>query len=567
WTIMNSYNRINGSYASEHKEALNDILRDEWGFDGYVMTDWGACADPVKSVEAGMDLCMPGPANGNKEQIKDAVINGRLSVEILDRVVERILNIVFRYAENKTGKSYDFEAGHAQARIAAEGSAVLLKNANRALPLNNNEKVVFIGEYAKNPRYQGGGSSHIHPYRVVGALEAASDKEIVYCQGYLEAQNNKAADEKLLEEAVAAAKTADKVVIFAGLPESFESEGLDRKDIDMPQNQNALIRAVADVQPNTIVVLHNGSPVAMPWRDSVAAIMEMYLGGEAVGEATVNLLYGRCNPCGHLPETFPLRIEDTPAYPYYGVERDDVIYREGVMVGYRFYETVKREVAFPFGTGLSYSDFAYTNLTVDKSEIEDTDTVKVSVDVTNTSSISGKAVVQLYVAAPVSRVVRPVRELRGFEKVELTAGETKTVVFELNKRAFAYWNVNIHDWYVPSGRYEIQIGTSAHDIVAAAFVKIHCTAADKPFFTVNTPLGDIMAHPVGAQVFKQILDAMGNNIGTDGEEQEQSGGMLSQEAMDVSAAAMPPRALLSFVPELRIEQIQQMIDAINAAIG
>ena len=567
WTIMCSYNKINGTYASENELFMTDILRGEWDFDGYMMTDWGACDNPVDSVAAGMDLCMPGPGPDNVRRIKEAAENGTLPMDVLDRAVERVLNIVFRYSENHVKDAvYDFEAGHEAARKVETESAILLKNEDAVLPLKEGEKIVYIGEYVKAPRYQGGGSSHINPYKISSVWDEVGEKDgVSYVKGYdLKTETIDAA------AAAAAAKEADKAVIFAGLPDSYETEGLDRTHMDIPRYQNDLIAAVAAVQPNTIVVLHNGSPVSMPWIDDVKGVLELYLGGEAVGLAAADLLYGKVNPSGRLTETFPIRIEDTPTYPYYGVEKDDVKYREERLVGYRYYETVKKPVLFPFGYGLSYTTFAYDNLQLDKEAMTDAEELKVSVDVTNTGAIAGKEVVQIYVAPCRTGAVRPVRELRAFEKIALEPGETKTVTVSLSKRAFAEWNVSIHDWYVPSGVYQIQVGTSAADIVAEKAVNVTSTRMLKPKFTVNTAMGDIMAHPVGKAVLMQVMGAMmggEQSAAISGEgDVEGDGNALSQEAMMATGMAMPLRAMVSFSPDATIEQMEQLIAAINQAI-
>ena len=604
WTIMCSYNKINGIYASEQKWFLTDILRDEWGFDGYVMTDWGALADPVRSIEAGTDLGMPGPGSANVDRITSAVKDGILDETVLDRAVERILNIVFRYQENHVEDAvYDFENGHTVAKRIAEESAVLLKNRNAVLPLCDSDKVLVIGEYAKNPRYQGGGSSHINAYKVSGAWEVMGIRDNVsFVQGYVE---NGTAEEnrELLFEAVKAAKAVNKAVIFAGLPESYETEGLDRRKLDIPPEQNALISAIAAVQPNTVVVLHNGSPVTMPWIKDVAAVLEMYLGGEAVGLATAELLYGEVNPCGHLAETFPVCLEDNPTYPYYGIERHDVPYREGVLVGYRYYTRKKKDILFPFGYGLSYTSFTYSDLTLDKNSMLDTDILKVNVKVTNTGTVAGKEVVQLYVAGQMQDVVRPVRELRGFKKVTLSAGESKVVSFELSKRAFAYWNVEIHDWFVSTGVYQIQIGTDAENIVLEVPIQITGTTVIKPVFNLNSTLGELMMHPIAGNIVKKAIGSMMAPAGGCGTEDENSdmeaaddvvgqvmgavatsaGGSsdsenensdigetsnsaLTQEAMMATGMEMPLRTLISFSGDIKYEMLEQLLSVVNEAV-
>ncbi len=466
WTIMCSYNRVNGTYACENQEYLTDVLRDEWGFDGYVMTDWGALDDPVESLKAGLDLGMPGPMPDNAKRIVDAVKDGSLDEGVIDTAVERILNIVLKYVENhKKDAAYDFEAGHETARRIETESAVLLKNEDGILPLQEKENVLFIGEYAKKPRYQGGGSSHINPWKISSVWDEIGTMEHVsWTQGYTDSSRDHNG-EAYLREAVELAKKADKAVIFCGLPEIYETEGVDRKKLDMPENQNTLIRAVSEVQPNTIVVLHNGSAVTMPWIDSVKAVLELYLGGEASGLAAADLLYGKANPSGRLAETFPLRLEDTPTYPYYGVEKDDIPYREGRLVGYRYYNTVRKPVLYPFGHGLSYTTFGYADLRLDKIEMTDGDELTVTVDVTNTGKTAGKEVVQLYVQNPSLHEVRPLRELRGFRKIFLEPGETKKVEFRLRKRAFAEWNPSMHDWFVPAGCYHIEICANAQEVL------------------------------------------------------------------------------------------------------
>lgn len=526
------------------------------------MTDWGACDDPVESMKAGLDLEMPGPGTDNVRRIVDAVNAGKLEEEVLNRTVERILNIVMCYAEGRKEIAYDFEAGHEIAKKIAAECAVLLKNEDKMLPLSEQEKILIVGPYAKKPRYQGGGSSHINPYKVSGAWDILKENvNAAYVEGYSEEDPEK--NQRLLDEALLAAKEVKKVVIFAGLPDVYESEGYDRKHMGLPPVQNTLIEEICALNKNTIVVLHNGSPVEMPWIAEVKAVLEVYLGGEAVGAATADLLYGEANPSGRLAETFPLRLEDTPTYPYYGVEKKDVVYREGVMVGYRHYETMKKDVLFPFGHGLSYTEFAYSDLELDKNEMADTEALQVSVRVKNIGTMAGKEVVQLYVAAQTEEVVRPVRELRAFEKVALAPGEEKQVNFTLDKRAFAYWDVEQHDWYVPTGDYRIQMGISAAEIVLEKTVKVNSTKVLKPHFDINTPLGDMMKHPVAMGVLQQTMGAMlaGADAQDAGEES-----VLNKEAMAATAAAMPLRSLLSFSPDAKAEQLEQLVAGINMAI-
>lgn len=443
WTVMCSYNRLNGTYASEHPWLLTDVLRGEWGFEGYVMSDWGAVSDRVAGVAAGMDLEMPGSGGINDKKIVEAVRSGKLDEAVVDQAVERILEITYRYLDNaKPETPWDQEADHQlSAQIAAE-CMVLLKNEG-VLPLSKEDDIAFIGEFAKKPRFQGGGSSHINSFKITSAMDAAEGLKVSYAQGY--SVDKDEATDAMIAEAVAAAKAAKVAVVFAGLPDAYESEGYDRTHMAMPACQNKLIEAVAAANANTVVVLHNGSPVEMPWIDKVKGVLEAYLGGQAVGQAVVKILFGDVNPSGHLPETFPVKLSDNPSYLYYGGEGNEADYREGIFVGYRYYDKKDMEVLFPFGYGLSYTTFACSNLRLSASEITDQETLTATVTVTNTGTCAGKTVVQLYVGDKVSSVLRPVRELKGFEKVALAPGESKDISFVLYKRAFAYWNTELGD--------------------------------------------------------------------------------------------------------------------------
>lgn len=569
WTIMNSYNRLNGTYLCENKEILTDILRDEWGFDGYVMTDWGAMNDRVSALKAGCELEMPASSGITDAEIVAAVKDGTLAEEVLDQACERILNIVYRFEENRDKEAvFDYEKDHESARKIEEECIVLLKNEEDILPLKKETKAVFIGKYAEAPRFQGGGSSHINTFKVESAVEAVNAWEEgvkpVYVKGFDDAEDE--TDEALLKEAVEAAKNADTAVIFAGLPDSFESEGYDRKHMRMPDCQNRLIEAVSEVQPNTVVVLHNGSPVEMPWLDRVKGVVEAYLGGQAVGGAVVNVLYGKVNPSGRLAETFPLRLEDTPCYLTYGGEYDKSVYSEGVFTGYRYYASKDMKVLFPFGYGLSYTTFEYSNLVLDQKEIKESGKLTVSVDVTNTGSCAGKEVVQLYVSAKESKMKRPVRELRRFDKIALEPGETKTVSFTLDKRAFAYWSVQIHDWHVESGDYEIQIGKSAQEIILKDSVQVESETVIPKVFTINSTMGEIMADPKGKMILEQSMKALtsGGPAQAMAEGAQDESGAISNEMVAAMMEGMPLRQILSFVPGVKKEMLEQLLQALNS---
>jgi len=558
WTVMCAYNQVNGAFASDHKYLLTDILRDEWGFDGYVVSDWGATNNRVKGIKAGMDLEMPGDSKDNTNKIIAAVQNGELDEALLDRSVERILDVCMRYYDKRPeGTAYDYEAHHEAAREIAAQSMVLLKN-DGVLPLEKRQKVVFIGEFADKPRFQGGGSSHVNSFKVDSSVEAAKGLPVTYVKGFPNDKDER--DEALLREAVEAAKNAEAAVIFAGLPEVMESEGFDRKNMDIPACQTEVIEAVSKVQKNVIVVVQCGSAIVMPWRDRVGAILYAYLGGEAVGSAILDLIYGDKNPSGKLAETFPLCVEDNPSYLYYGGEGDRVEYREGVFVGYRYYDKKKMDVAYPFGFGLSYTTFEYSDLVLDKAEMTDADTLRVSLKVKNTGSTAGKEAVQLYVGAPVSeQVIRPEKELRGFEKVALGPGEEKTVEFTLDKRAFAYYNTQIDDWYVPTDTYTVMVGASSRDIRICEQVQVTSTTVIKQIYTINSTIGDMMKNPVGKQIFEQMIAKM-------------AGDDLDLTALGPSADALMT-AMLNYLPlravnifgEVGSEQLQAIVDQINAS--
>lgn len=562
YTFMCSYNQINGTFASENKWLLTDVLRNDWGFEGYVMSDWGAVNDRVKGLEAGLDLEMPGSNGTNDALIMEAVKNGTLKEEVLDQAVERILNIIYKYADHRAPKEFTMEKDHEEARRIAEESMVLLKNADQILPLKASEKVAFVGGFAKKPRFQGGGSSHINCFKITNALEAVpADAQVIYAEGF--PADKDLYDEKLAAEALQAAKVADKVVIFAGLPDSFESEGYDRSHMRLPDCQNRLIAKILEVQPNTVIVLHNGSPVEMPWINNVKGILEAYLGGQAGGAAVANILYGIVNPSGKLAETIPVKLADNPSYLNFG-GGDKVEYREGVFVGYRYYDTKQMEVAYPFGYGLSYTTFTYSNLQISNTNPTEKDTVTVSVDVTNTGNVAGKEAVQLYVKDMTASTIRPEKELKGFEKVQLAPGETKTVTMKLDKRSFAWYNTQLQDWYAASGKYEILIGASSRDIRLSETIELSSSQVIPMHIHMNTTLGELFNNPNTKEAAKELtsryLAAM--NGGSDTASQS-AAEAITEEMVAAMTDSMPLRSLCSFGGFSRAE-IQEMIDKLQA---
>lgn len=562
WTVMAAYNRVNGIFASENEWLLTQVLRKEWGFQGFVVTDWGASNDRVKGVAAGCDLQMPGDAAYNTEALIKAVQNGELDEAALDLACERLLTVFNQYLENaRPDTVFDYEGHHEKARRMAAESMVLLKNDGGVLPLKKEQKVAFLGKFAEKPRFQGGGSSHVNSYRVTGALEAAQGLNVTYAPGYTFEQT--APDEALLAEAAACAKAADAAVVFVGITENLESEGFDRRDLQLSPGHKELIEAVAAVNPNTVVVVQCGGCVEMPWIGQVKGLLYEYLGGEAVGPATIDLLYGAVNPSGRLAETFPLRLEDNPSYLWYQGEGDRTEYREGVFVGYRYYDKVKKEVLFPFGYGLSYTTFAYSDLRLDKSKMQDTETLSVTVKVKNTGSVHGKEVIQLYVVNAKGEAIRPEKELRGFEKVALDPGEEKEISFTLDKRAFAYWNTQLGNWHVESGEYAVAIGKNSRELVLCAPIQVESTAVFPRHFDMNSTFGDIMKDPKGAQILGQMLAAMQEM--TDADTATEEGGALTAESMQAMMAYLPLRGTLMMGGDAaRVTQLQQLLDALNA---
>lgn len=484
-TLMCSYNKLNGVLNSQNQRLLTEILRNEWGFEGLVMSDWGAVADHIAAIKAGLDLEMPGKGQASVDEIVTAVKEGRLQESTLNRSALRVLRMVEKWGKDtSTTGEYDKEEQHDFARQVADESIILLQNKNQQLPLKKSESVAIIGELAAKPRFEGGGSSHVNAHHLVTPLQAAP-ANTQYVQGY--SLDSDQEEEDLVNEALQLAKSSDKVIIFAGFPEEMETEGFDKTSISLPLNQNRLIEQVAQVNPNTTVILQNGSALEMPWADKVSAIVETYLAGEAVGESTWDILTGKVNPSGKLSETFPLRLQDNPTYGTFGKDHDQEDYHEGIFVGYRYYDLHEMAVRFPFGHGLSYTSFEYHDLIIQ----EGTDEVNVSLQVTNTGEVAGKEVVQLYVANHVSRVEMPVKELRDFAKVNLQPGETKTVEMRLSRRAFSWYNVNDGQWEVDNGRYKIMIGSSSRDIRLTADFELTIGVDPLGEVTEDTYIGEV----------------------------------------------------------------------------
>ena len=509
WTVMCAYNKLNGIHCPENPRLLEDILKDEWGFKGFVVSDWGAVHDRVTSLKSGLDLEMPGPKERRVKDVVEAVRSGALEESVLDEAVNRILGIVFKAAETTKGGSFDTALHHSLARkIAAEGM-VLLKN-NGILPLKEQKHIAVIGRAAKEAHFQGGGSSHINPTQVDNPFnelqKSSMNAELTYTEGY---PADTTFDQSLIDAAVKNAQSADVALLYLALPDSKESEGYDRLDLDLTPQQVALIKAVTAVQPMTVVILNNGAPVVMSeWIGNTAAVLEAWMMGQAGGGAIADVLYGKVNPCGRLAETFPLKLVDTPAYINFPGGNGEVRYGEGIFIGYRYYDAKEVPVQFSFGYGMSYTTFTYKNPKVSAVTFKDMDGLTVSVDVTNTGKVAGKEVVQVYVHDHESGLVRPPKELKGFAKVELQPGETKTVILTLDFRAFAYYHPAYQQWITEDGEFDILVGASSADIRCALTVMLQSTLELPCILNRESTLRDWMEDPRGRRVFEPHFQQM-----------------------------------------------------------
>lgn len=483
WTLMCAYNKINGTYASDLESLMRAILKDEWGHEGLVVTDWGAMNERVEALKAGTELEMPGAQNGNDALIVEAVQNGLMNEGILDQAVERILTLIFKADETLAEDfAYDSQAHHALARKTAGEGAVLLKNDANILPLQENTKVALIGRFAKEPRYQGAGSSLMNPSRLDNLydeiLALVGEENLTYTPGYTPKGDH--AEESLIQEAIDLAQNAEVVVVCAGLTDLYEVEGLDRKHMQLPPGHDALIESISKNHSQVVVVLSNGSPVEMPWSNDVSAILEGYLGGQAGAGALADILYGRVNPSGKLAETFPHKLEDNPSHHYFPGGPATVEYRESIFVGYRYYDTVNQDVLYPFGHGLSYTTFEYSDLQLSQKQLQTPVKLTIHIKVKNTGNVAGKEIVQLYVRDLESTTFRPDKELKGFAKVDLQPGEQTEVSIQLGQRAFAYFNTDLKDWHVEAGQFEILIGASSGDIRLRETVELTGYSTDAP---------------------------------------------------------------------------------------
>lgn len=529
WTVMCSYNRINGVYASEDPWLLTQVLRDEWGFEGLVVSDWGAVNERVPGLAAGMDLEMPSSNGVTDAQIVAAVQDGSLDESVVDVAAGRVLDLVRKATEGAGAVAgpLDVDAHHALAREAAGRSIVLLKNDGGVLPLEKDAKIAVIGEFAAAPRYQGAGSSMINPTRLDAALDeirALAAGDVAYARGFsnaLEVSADEAA--ALRDEAVAAASVSDVAVLFLGLPARLESEGYDRDDIDLPAAQLELVDAVLAANPNTVVVLSNGGVVALPFADRVPAILEAWLLGQAGGGATADVLFGDVNPSAKLTETIPVRLEDTPAFLDFPGEFSHSRYGEGLFVGYRWYDARRLEVAFPFGHGLSYTSFSYTDAAA---QVDANGDVEVTVAVTNTGGRAGREVVQVYTSLPGSGVQRAPRELKAFASVALEPGETQVVTLTVRRKDLAYWDIRADRWVVEGGEYAVDVAASSRDIRSSVAVVVDGDVLALPLSRTSS-MGEVLSHPVAGPIVQAAIAQMMGGL-------DESAASIMPEGVDMS---------------------------------
>ncbi len=509
-TIMASYNMLNGEHACENKWLLTDLLRKEWGFKGLVMSDWNAVTDIGKAITAGCDLTMPSSMGEWARRSVKMVGEGTLDEKYINQSAQRVADLAeWGLSNMDDNATYDKEANHAVASNIARECMVLLKN-DGMLPLKKGENVAIIGGFARNPRFQGGGSSHVEPTRADDIFESFAQiggGKLLYAQGYPEISDQP--DDTLIAEAVAAAKKCGKAVIFAGRPENYEIEGRDRKHMKMPLSHSKLIEEVGKACPDTAVIVSAGSPAEMPWIDSVNAILHAYLGGQALGRAIAEIVYGAVNPSGKLAETHPIKVEDNPTYGFYPGDTKRSIHAEDIYIGYRWYEKKKIPVNFSFGFGMSYTKYVYESISLDKTAMTDEDTLTVTVKVKNVGERDGKEIIQLYTSAPEKAAEpRSVKELKGFKKVFIKAAESAEVTFTLSKRAFAYWDEYENKWRVPTGKYKVLIGASSVDTPLVAEVNIEEKNPPLHPITMETPFGELMNNRAYDEVTTDLIRAV-----------------------------------------------------------
>lgn len=550
WTVMCSYNRINGVHTSQDPWLLTSVLRDDWGFNGLVVSDWGAVVDRVASVSAGLDLEMPSSGGRTDAELVAAVRSGSLDESVIDTAAGRAIDLVLKAAEGADpNATYDQDAHHSLAREAAGASIVLLKNDN-VLPLERSASVAIVGELARTPRYQGAGSSQINPTRLENALDeirALSDADVSFAPGY---DNDGGSTPDLVAEAVSVASSAETVLLFLGVPAAQESEGFDREDLELPAAQKELVEAVLAANPRTVIVLSNGGVVRLSdFADRTPAIVEGWLLGQAGGGAIADVIYGVVNPSGRLAESIPLRLGDSPAHLNFPGEHGHVRYGEGLFVGYRWYDARDIRVSYPFGHGLSYTTFAYSNAAASATATG----VSVTVTVTNTGTRAGAEVVQVYMGLAASTVSRAPRELKGFAKVALAAGETREVTMQIGRNDLSYWDTRVSRWVVEGGDYTVSVGSSSRDIRGTATVDVAGDDVHIPL-TAESSIGEVMAHPVAGPIIMQALSSSG------------AGGIMSDPSIVKMMASAPIGRMMGFPGSgVEPEQLEQLLAMANAS--
>lgn len=507
WSVMTALNKVNGSYCSEHSWLIDTVLRKEWGYEGFVMSDWSGVNNRARAVKAGLDLEMPNSNGIGDERVREGLDRGYLKEEDIDACCKRLLTAVLKSQKNRNPEAVWEEPKHHDfVRKLAEQCIILLKNEGDVLPLSPDGKIAVLGEFAKEPRFQMEGSALVNPTRFdipLTEMEKHCHGEVSYVKG---CSKEKEEHQRELEKAREAARLADIAVIMIGIPKGIEAEGCDRKNIDIPARYNELVEAVAEVQPNTVVVLQNGSPIAMPWLSKVKGVVECFLGGQAMGSALANVLFGQVNPSGKLPVTFPKALAHTPAYFNYPGQGGKVHYDEKVFVGYRYYDTKEIEPLFPFGHGLSYTTFAYSDMKLSSSHMTDQENLTVSLRVTNTGACDGAEIVQIYVKNPKGAVLRPNKELREFGKVYLKAGESRTLQFELEPRAFSYYDTELGCFYAPEGTYEILAAASSADVRLRKGLVFTPSYRKRKEVTGWSTIGDLKKTGAGRKMFEDIKD-------------------------------------------------------------
>lgn len=574
WTLMAAYNKVNGVYASENTALLTDILRERWGHEGIVLSDWGAVNDRVAALRAGLHLEMPSSGGFNDRKLVAAVKAGELNEAVLDAAVTDLLAVILRaHAAKKAGATFDAAAHHALARKVGGEGIVLLKNQGDVLPLDparRDRRIALIGEFAKVRRYQGAGSSQVNPTQLDNVHDElipllGNAARATYAAGY-DAEGN--TTPALLDEAVRTARDSDHAIVFVGLPDSYESEGFDRAGIGLPDGHNQLVAAVAAAAPRTTVVLMNGSPVTLPWVDQVDAIVEAYLGGQAGGGAIADVLTGRVNPSGRLAETFPARIEDTPTHLNFPGRDGFALYGEGTFVGYRHYDAKRIEPLFPFGFGLGYTTFRLSNLKTSASEFSADAGVNLEVTVENTGRRAGAEVVQVYVRENAPAVPRPERELKAFAKVSLEPGEKRTVSLPLGRRAFEQYDPATEAWLVRSGAYTVFAGSSSRDLPLTVVVQVDGGPPPLPKITRKSTFADLERHPRGKPIYDRFIAQM---LGSQPKLED-----MNLSPQDYAAAKKGRETMLIFIREIPLEKMVMMsqgafteeaLQGILAAIG